>query len=109
VTVANSAMPNKDESENRGVVLGVVLIAVAVLPQIYWAFIGYENVPDVQNAAWGFCISSILLASYFFPDKSFLFRALLWIFRTIHLPRGEWLAIVYAGLIALISIVHLVR
>ncbi len=112
MVVANKPSSNDGVVGNSlsGLIIGVILLAAAILPQLYWLFIGYENVTRLETAFWGFGMSAILVASYFFPTRSFLFRWLIWAFENIHLPPlGRPLALVYAGLFALISVVTLMR
>lgn len=97
-------------ASRTGLALGLFLLALMVVPQVYWLFIGYDNVPSFQIAIWGVALAVILVASYFFPKQSFLFRGLNWVFCTLHVPpRGAWLSLIYAVLIFIISIVALIR
>lgn len=95
------------ESQQRvsepGTVLGIVLFAPPILAQIYWLIVGYSRVGALEEAAWAMYVALLLALSYLMPWKSKFFRAVLWFFKNLHIPRGEYMAVVYAVVLAFVS------
>ena len=91
-----------------GVVLGSFVLACLVVPQVYWIFIGYSEIENWAKSLWAFLAGATLLLSLFFREQTFLFRSILWVFRTIHIPPGEWFAAVYGILFLAIGLFFLV-
>ena len=86
-----------------GIVLGLVLFAPPILAQIYWLIVGYSRVTALHEAVWAMYVAVLLGLCYTMPWKSKFFRAVLWFFKTIHIPRGEYMAVVYAVVLAIVS------
>jgi hypothetical protein len=97
-----------ERKNRRGIVLGSFILACLVVPQVYWWYVGYSKVENWEKSLWGFVAGATFLSSYYFREQTFLFRSILWILRTIHIPPGEWLAFVYGVLFFAISIFILV-
>jgi hypothetical protein len=87
-----------DKQDRDGKFLGIALLGGLIIPQIYWLIVGYAEVDNWEKALWGFLAGAIFFSAYFFREQSFLFRGILWVFRKIHVPPGEWFAIVYGTL-----------
>jgi len=92
------------DANEPGIFLGCLLLAIAVVPQAEWVVRGYDQVHDLETAGWAFYMSGLLWASYKFESKTFLFRGILAVFRTIHAPRGAWNALVYSTAFALLGV-----
>ena len=84
-----------EKTIRRGIALGSLILTCLVMPQVYWLFVGYSEVTNWEKALWTFFAGGVFFLSFFFREQTFLFRSILWVFRTIHIPPGEWLAIVY--------------
>lgn len=97
-----------EKKNRRGVVLGSFILACLIVPQIYWLFVGYSEVERWEKSLWVFVAGATFLSSFFFREQTFLFRSILWVFRTIHIPPVEWFAIVYGVLFFAIGIFFLV-
>lgn len=91
----------------RDTALGSFIIVCLVLPHIYWISVSYSNVVNWQFALWAFVTGAVCFLSFFFREKTFLFRSILWVLRTHHIPPGEWLAIVYGILFFVIGAYYL--
>jgi hypothetical protein len=100
---------NSEAQSRPGVVIGVLLLAVLVVPHIVWLFRGYNSAPDWELSLWGFYTSGLLIVSYKFESQSFLFRGILNLFRKLHTPTGAYFALVYAAAFFLIAVYFLVR
>lgn len=97
-----------ERRNRRGAVLGSFILACLIMPQVYWLFVGYSEVESWEKSLWAFAAGATFLLSFFFREQSFLFRSILWVFRTIHIPPGEWFAIVYAAVFFAMGIFFLV-
>lgn len=91
----------------RDTALGSFIIVCLVSPHIYWIYIGYSNVVHWHFALWAFAAGAVCSLSFFFREKTFLFRSILWVFREFHIPPGEWVAIVYGILFFVIGVAYL--
>ena len=98
----------REHAPQSGVAIGVLLFAPIVLVQLYWLLTGYSAVTAIHEGWWGLYVALFLLLSYLIPWRSRIFRGVLWIFRTIHVPRGEWVALFYAAALAAGSVYMLV-
>lgn len=92
---------NADGGNERGLFLGIVIIValavMGILPFLY----GFKTGPGERGPAavltgiylqfWGV----LFLLSYFFPQKSFFFRGLLWVCEHFSSPRGRRMAFFY--------------
>lgn len=96
-----------EKRNRRDILLGSFIIACLVVPQIYWLFIGYSEVTNWEKSVWAFIAGSTFLLSYFFREQTFLFRSILWVLRNIHIPQGEWFAIVYGILLFALGVFFL--
>lgn len=95
------------KQNRQGTLLGFALLGGLIVPQVYWLIVGYAEVESWEKALWGFLAGAIFCSAYFFREQSFLFRGILWVFRKIHIPPGEWLAIVYGVLFFAIAVFFL--
>ncbi len=97
----------KEPQNYPDVVLGWGILFCLVAPHVYWILVGYSNVVNWQFALWAFFVGGVFFLSFFFREKTFLFRAILWVLRTIHIPPGEWFAPVYGALFFVIGLFYL--
>jgi len=97
-----------EKKNRRDIALGSFVLACLVVPQGYWLTVGYSEVESWEKALWAFFAGGTFLLSYFFREQTFLFRSILWVFRTIHIPSGEWFAIVYGVLFFALGFFYLV-
>ena len=88
-------------------ILGWVVLTCLVAPHVYWVFLGYINAANWQFALWAFFAGGVFFLSFFFRERTFVFRGILWVLRTIHIPPGEWFAIVYGALFFVIGLFYL--
>jgi hypothetical protein len=90
------------EAKNeRGLVLGIALIAVLVGLLVLVFAVEFKPGPMQKNATtvitgiylmfWGI----LFLASYYFSHKCFFFRCLIWICEHFSHPSGRWMALSY--------------
>jgi len=100
-------MTNSAPGHERGVTLGIILIAGLIGPHIYWLIIGYENVADLNKAMWVFYTAAILALANSQKGKCFLFDGILWVFRSLHYPRSEMFAYIYAAAFTILGFYYL--
>ena len=81
-----------------GALLGVVLISIALLPQLYWLYEGYASVSAWEEGLWSIYIGCLFLGSYFAEHLSFLFRGMARLAEIFHAPGGKRFALVYAAM-----------
>ena len=91
-------------SNESGVVIGLLLFAPVVLVQAYWLIGGYSEVTPLQEGLWALYVALLLVVSYAVPWKSRVFRGVLWVFKNLHIPRGDGVALIYAFIFALIGV-----
>ncbi len=96
-------MKNNIQNE-KGLGLGVSIIAILVVLMITPFFFGYEPGPFRRDAStlftgvylqfWGV----LFLLSYYFSHKTFFFRGLIWVCENFTYPRGRKMAFFYFAL-----------
>lgn len=92
--------------DRQGKFLAISILAVLVLPLVYWQIAGFANVQDWKKGIWGLFASAVFFSAYFFRTQTSLFRGILWFLRRIHIPPGEWFALVYGTLFLAIALFY---
>ncbi len=94
-------------SENRqGTYLGYSILAMLVLPHVRWLVVGFSNVQNWEKALWSLLMAAVLVSAYFFREATFLFRAIVWVFQKFHVPRGDWIALIYGAFFLVYSLLY---
>ncbi len=94
----------QDIKQEKGLALGVSLIALLVFLLVLALYLGVETGPIKQEPGyvvlalyiqtWG----AMFLLSYYFSDKTFFFRWLMWVCENISVPKGRGMAFFYFAL-----------
>jgi len=96
-----------DSKHHFDSLLGWAILGCLVAPHIYWIVSGYSNAVNWHFALWAFFTGGVFFSAFFFREKTFVFRGILWILRTVHIPPEEWFAIVYGALFLVIGLFYL--
>ncbi|WP_133125674.1 hypothetical protein [Xanthomonas prunicola] len=101
-------MPTDSENE-PGVALGLGLILILAALLLATLMSGFQTGPirpgpsavflGLYLMAWG----TMFLASYFYSDKTFFFRGLIWVCEHWSSPKGRGMAFFYAALALLLG------
>lgn len=105
--MVDTRMTNSAPGHGRGVLLGIALLAGLIGPQIYWLIIGYENVADLNKAMWAFYTGAVFAFAKSQKGKCFLFDGMLWTLRSVHFPRSEMFAYLYAAAFTILGFYYL--
>jgi hypothetical protein len=96
-------MNNNIENE-KGLGLGVLIIAILVILMIAPFYFGYEPGPfrrDISTLFTGVYLQLwgiLFLFGYYFSHKTFFFRGLIWLCENFSFPRGRKMAFFYFAL-----------
>ncbi len=95
---------NNNVQNEKGLALGVSIIAIFVILMIAPFYFGYEPGPFRRDLStiftgvylqfWGI----LFLLSYYFSHKTFFFRGLIWVCENFSFPRGRKMAFFYFAL-----------
>ena len=84
------AVRDETSSNKSGILLGIFLLSLGVLPQIYWFYVGYENPASAwEEALWWIYLGSLFWVTYFASRRYRLFRSLMRLFER-HSPGGKY-------------------
>ena len=93
---------------NIGSLIGILVILFLIVPHIIWITSGTFPT-EIQQGVYFIYLSAIFIASYYFYNRIFVFRWIIWLFENLHAPRGRFNAFIYAGVCAGVAIWRFIR